>query len=387
MEKDNNETNSGKEFYKILLVTKYFHPDIAPRSFRATELAIELARRKHDVTILTHRKQVPHLEMEKHYGFTIKDLKPLRFSFLSSGLSPGKNLLSKAINWIGSLLIDYPFIEYLFRVPKAISRDESYDLIISIANPHPIHWGVARAIKNNPSLTKAWIADCGDPYILVENALIQRPFYFRWVEQWWGKKADYITVPIAEARRAYDRTLRSKIKVIPHGFRIEAEHTAENASPENPVPTFCYGGGLIPKKMDPRKFIDFLLSLDQPYKFYLFTTKSHLIRSQAEQSKNRIIIKLPIPRKDFLDFMRQMDFLVNFECESKTQSPSKLIDYAILRKPVLSIPSRHAEEDKTLEFLNGNYRQAMPLKDISPYRIEHVTDQFLNLADQVIKNQ
>jgi len=55
-----------------------------------------------------------------------------------------------------------------------------YDLLISIAVPYPIHWGVAAvwAKDKSKNLAPNWIADCGDPYCFQENDTFKPPFYF-----------------------------------------------------------------------------------------------------------------------------------------------------------------------------------------------------------------
>ena len=42
---------------KILIVTRAFYPTQSPRSFRATELAKELYRQGHDVTVMAPRRE------------------------------------------------------------------------------------------------------------------------------------------------------------------------------------------------------------------------------------------------------------------------------------------------------------------------------------------
>ena len=51
--------------FKVLVVSRAFYPTNSPRSFRTTELAIELSKQGYNVTVLT-----PKLEM--HNEFEIK---------------------------------------------------------------------------------------------------------------------------------------------------------------------------------------------------------------------------------------------------------------------------------------------------------------------------
>ena len=50
---------------KILIITQAFYPGISPRSFRATELAKELARQGDDVTVYAELRDFNYSEFTK----------------------------------------------------------------------------------------------------------------------------------------------------------------------------------------------------------------------------------------------------------------------------------------------------------------------------------
>jgi len=77
-----------------------------------------------------------------------------------------------------------------------------------------------------------------------------------------------------------------------------------------------------------------------------------------------------------------MDFLVNFENESSLMMPSKLIDYYLTGRPVLSVESFNIPQKAIDEFLNGNYRLRYEFKDMDRYRIENVCKRFLALSNK-----
>ncbi len=264
-------------------------------------------------------------------------------------------------------------------VSKALKDEDNYDLLISIAVPHTIHWGVAKARKINPHLTKIWVADCGDPYLKVQSDTFQKMPYFKYVELWWGKKADFLSVPIQDAIKAYHPAIRSKIKIIPQGFKFSDLKPIKIH--KNKIPTFAYGGGFIPNKRDPRNFLEYLIELDQDYLFYIFTSSKEMVRSYAERSNNKIIVKDPIPRNEFLGFLSSMDFVINFENSGTQQLPSKLIDYAIIAKPILSLDGSNIDQEKVGEFLERNYDRSLKIADIEQYRIENVVNEFLILQN------
>jgi hypothetical protein len=120
-------------------------------------------------------------------------------------------------------------------------------------------------------VAKKWIADCGDPYIGQENNTFAVPFYFTFVEKWFMRKADFITVPTKGAIAAYFPEFHPKIRVIPQGFRFE-DYNVSYMKGNNTKPLFAYAGMFIPERRDPSEFIKFLLEQEIEYEFHLYTT-------------------------------------------------------------------------------------------------------------------
>jgi hypothetical protein len=84
-----------------------------------------------------------------------------------------------------------------------------------------------------------------------------------------------------------------------------------------------------------------------------------------------------IPREELLDVLATMDFLVNFDNNTASASPSKLIDYAIAGRPVLNI-TKVLDPPRIQEFLHGDYKAEMRFENVDRYRIETVCRQFLD---------
>jgi hypothetical protein len=370
----------------ILIIGRYFYPEQNPRSFRTTELSIELSRQGYDVTVLTPKLPL-HNEFELKYNLSIEDLGQPKWkaqNLKGTGVTLlGKKLLRRA----GQLLLDYPNIEFYFLVRKALKKqlkiNNRYDLLISIAVPHAIHWGVSSLWKNNSKkIAEKWIADCGDPFMGQENDAFKHPFYFKYIEKWFCKKADYITIPIASAISAYYPEFHDKIRVIPQGFNFDEIETADTEI--NDYPTFAYAGGLIPGRRDPKDFFNFLINYDLPYKFDLYTNQKSLVQSYADRSSGRIRLKDYLPRKELLFELSKLDFVVNFENAGEKQTPSKLIDYAIIKKPILSVNSFNFNETIALEFLEGSYERGLIIKNRNQYRIQNIAVKFLQLSENKI---
>jgi len=369
-----------KEKKKILIVSRTFYPINSPRSFRTTELVKEFARQGHDVTLLTLKDDDHHPEFELEYGVKIKDMGPLKFSPIAAS---GGNRITSLVNKVlrrGLLqLFEYPDIELIWKVKKALKKESGYDLLISVAVPHPIHWGVAMIWKKNSSIAKAWVADCGDPYMGATLDTFKKLFYFKYFEKAFCRKADYITVPIEDAKEGYYPEFWEKIEVIPQGFKFDDVEITKNGRPENDKPTFAYAGGLIPGGRDPRPFLKYLVNLKEDYHCIFYTRSHSLVEPYIHQAEGKIEIRDYIPRVQLLETLSEMDFLINFENNTSLQLPSKLIDYYLTGRPVLSVKSGKVPEERLLQFLNGDYTGSYNFENMERFSIENVCKQFLNL--------
>jgi hypothetical protein len=261
------------------------------------------------------------------------------------------------------------------------SHNKKYDLVISIAVPYPIHWGVAAiwSKNKNKNLAPTWIADCGDPYCLQENDTFRPPFYFKWVEKWFMKKTNFVTVPTETSFRGYFPEFHSKLKVIPQGFKFEDIEVKPMI--DDGIVRFGYGGGFILGRRDPLEFLKFLSSLGKEYRFefHVFTSQSHFIQDFAVKD-SRITLHDPVNRKELLETLSSFNFVVNFANKGTAQTPSKLIDYAIINKPILQVETGKLDESSLIAFLKGNYTNQLKIENADQYRIEHVAEQFIQLA-------
>lgn len=366
----------------ILLVTKSFYPENSPRSHRATELVKMFSRMGHAVTVICPRLEADHNLFEKKHGVVIKDIGPISWQPIVLRGSGLLYWLRRILKRFANLLVVYPDIELLWRVRKALRNEDSYDLLISVAVPHPIHWGVAWARKTTQPIATIWAADCGDPFMGQENDTFKYPFYFKYVERWFCRKADYLTVPTAGAVAGYYPEFRHKIRVIPQGFDFDEKFPAVKTIRQGKGIAFAYAGMFIPGRRDPRELLAYLISTAADFEFHVFTPTVGLVLPFVKSDpKTRIILHEITPRPELLAMLSQMDFVVNFENIGSKQTPSKLIDYAIVQKPILSITTGGLDKGTVDQFLQGNYVGQLLLEDVQQYRIESVTQKFLTLAN------
>ncbi len=363
----------------ILLVSNAFFPEISPRSYRATELAKEFSRQGHNVTVITKfrdhdytaflEKNKMRLEMWK------KPVFPDVPKFNRQPLAFISRLFSRAL----SVLFEYPLIEEVFCIKKELKQKDNFDLMISFAVPYTTHWGVAWSRTRKHRIASTWIADCGDPYMGDVMDSFRKPFYFGYIEKCFCRKTDYISIPIDEAIDGYFPEFHDKIKIIPQGFDFDLEKTSFQDRPDNSIPQFAYAGTFIKGSRDPGPLLEALCNVDMSFRFHVFTNKQDMLFEFQERLGDKLVISGYIPRKELMDKMSGMDFLINFDNNSTRHMPSKLIDYALTNRPVLNI-KRNFDEDELHSFLQGNYNNRMELPDPRKYHITNVSKQFLKLS-------
>lgn len=366
---------------KILIVSNAFVPEVSPRSFRTTELAKEFARQGHSVKVITYQAK-EQKEIAIEYGIEFKDLgkhtwKPIPIK--GSGIIRlWYRFWSRMLLWF----FEYPGIELVGMIKRALKDESGYDLLISIAVPHPVHWGVAKVRKKEGDIAKVWVADCGDPYMGQENDSFKPMFYFGYVEKWFCRRADYLSLPTEGAIQAYYTEFHEKIKVIPQGFRFEDIKVLPHHGDSQKV-IFGYGGMFIPGRRDPSEFLNFLLSkADVNFEFHIYTATPQFVVEFANRSNGKIKVFEPINRDRLLSSLSSMDFAVNFENVGSKQTPSKLIDYAIINKPILSIKTGDFNEVTANQFLGKSYEAALKIDNPDRYRIENIVGSFIDLIPE-----
>lgn len=361
---------------KILIASVSFYPRISPRSFRATEIAKEFAKQGHSVTVLTDMQNFDYTEFRKTHNIEILDFAKERWPEIK-----GAGLVGKLIRFILNYFILYPDIKLAFLLRNKLATLRGFDLLISIAVPYPVHWGVALSNNSNNNLFNTWIADCGDPFMGNKETKLGHPFYFHFVEKWFCKKPNFLTVPIKEAIGAFPQICRHKIRVIPQGFNFE-EVRISGQTVQNSYPHFSYAGLLSRDIRDPSEFLEYLCSMTNlKFRFIVYTRNIDLIQPFKNRLGDKLEIRDYIPREILLKELARMDFLVNIENINNVQSPSKLIDYALIGKPILSISPNRFKAFIVDEFLNGNYTNQFIVPDLEIYNIKNVASQFLKLSN------
>lgn len=365
------------EKQKILIIASVIFPRLVPRAHRATELAKELARQGHEVTLCAVLGKYDYSEFEQKNHIKVHDLGKSKYEWICSDKENlPLSLWRKGVIFLLRRWLEFPAVLVGLRTAKYLKTSERYDRMITIAVPYPIHWGATYAMRHYEHLKgMKWISDCGDPYML--NPIGTPPFYFKWVEKWWCKTTNYITVPTEAAMDGYYPEFRNKIRVIPQGFVFDDSLLALYS--KNPVPTFAYSGMVYPQKRDPRPFLDFLSQWNQDFRFIVYTNKPAMFQPYQDKMGNKLELRTYVPREQLLYELSKMDFLVNIRNESAVQTPSKLIDYYLTHRPILEITSLFEEKDAFMEFVNGDYHHQKTIDHPEQFNIVNVAQKFLEL--------
>ena len=366
----------------IVIISQHIFPKQTPRAHRASELAIEFSKQGYDVTLYAVLGQYDYKDFCNKYNITIKPIKlSWQYEPFSSDLKVKRYFFDKVLGRLLQKIFEFPNIEFYFKIPRIIKKEKRFDILISIADPHMIHWGCARAKYKHPAqFPKKWIAECGDPYYDNGNSEKFKE-RFKKMEHFFCKNANFITVPVSSAIKSYFHKYERKIKVIPQGFKFQTPKKVK-LKPINKIPTFAYCGNFFSGYRDPTIFFEFLLKTKFNFKFIIYTDYTSLIAKYLPLLKDKIEIRPTIFRKDMIKEIKKMDFLVNIEnINLPGQLPSKLIDYAISNRPILSINPGNFKSENITEFFNGNYQNRFVVDNLEDYRIEGVTTKFIDLIN------
>ncbi len=366
---------------KIVIISRCIYPAIAPRPFRATELAKYFAKQGHEVFLYAVLGEYDYREFEEETGIKVRSLGKMHFATLNSDGYVRNSFSDRLLKRVFGRIAEFPDIELSWKTKNIVKGLLDVDLLITVAIPYPIHWGAAWAKKKFPtSFPKVWVSDCGDPYTgnSVRNT---HPKYFQKIEDYWGEQTDYIAVPLEEAKKAYSEKIQNKIRVIPQGFDFSNTRIDKDFN-GNLIPRFAYAGAIYPGYRDPSRFLRYLCEMvDRPFEFVVYTKGKSFFERYKSVLGDKLTLRDYVPREQLLWELSQMDFLVNIKNNSSVQSPSKLIDYYLTNRPIIDITTDFNESVIVEEFLNGNYVHQHIKTDISQYDICNVGRQFLNLVE------
>ena len=373
----------------ILIVSGACYPELTPRAFRTTELARQLARQGHRVTLLLPNRAVFHENPLREEGleviFASGPVEGTDGSVTARRNGRIRRLMPECVQ--KAVLYFYCHELWAKYDPGLYARLTElrgpFDAVLSISYPAAVHLAVARAMKRNAVLRRAvTIAEFSDPPFRGDVARNVFPGYYLWLKQW-GRLFDWFSVPVEKALPCYTPYMdRSRIRVIPQGFDLDAIPLPDYVP--HAEPTFAYAGRFYENIRDPQFFFDFLGTVDSSFRFDLYINHlderfAEMIRHAQASAKGRIVLHDPLPREQLIGKLAEADFLVNFDNTTSNATPSKLIDYAIARRPILSFNDRTFDAAAFRAALRGDYSGQVRDIDLARYDIRTVAAEFVEL--------
>ena len=367
---------------KILIASRWYKPTKNPRAFRTVELAAEFRRRGYDVTVFLPADAQVQPDI-KHVSVACGDMGTSVARAKKADSSWKNNILQILRKMFLYVFGDGPMtIRFCYSLYKALKsclrQHNDYDVILSISYPFYINVAVA-FLKRYVSVNTIMIADCGDPFYA--NPSFRKAFYLKFLEKWVLNQFDCITIPVEAARSSYlDYLATEHIKVIPQGFSLL--NIPAGTYQKNVVPTFGYAGVFYESIRNPRFFFEHLLTLRQNFRFIVYAIPDIFTDKLLAEYKGKLGEKLDvreaIDRETLIPEMATWDFIINFDNDNANQRPSKLIDYAMSKRPILSFKQATFKPEVFTAFLQGDYRKQEHI-DLSQYDIRTVVDKFEKL--------
>lgn len=364
---------------KIVIISAWFYPSLSPRAQRSTELAKEFAKRGNDVIVYSLLGDFSYFNFCKRSKITVKNLGKSFWGYPNSESHFVDSLFTRIIKKVVGNMLWLPDRELIPMVKKAIEKEQEIDLLITVAIPHVINYAASLC---NKSMIKNWISDCGDPF--TKNPFTQGlyPRYLERYERRWCEKCNHIVVPVDSARKGYFPEYDGKIAVIPQGYDFSSIIVPEYK--KNRIVTFAYAGAFYRELRDPSNFLEYLAGLNIEFEFWLFGSSWSFACNFKDGVLNQHIFNGgTLPREQLIPKLASMDFLINMKNKSSVQQPSKLIDYALAKRPVLSISSDFKRHEQLAfeSFIAGDYSNKETLPDIEQYDIKNVVDKFISLTN------
>jgi hypothetical protein len=379
---------NGARAMRIIIVGYHnIHASI-PRAHRVRELAKEFARRGYEVNVLCATGASLTREQNQD-GFQVATYGE-GGAASGIGMDHGQSRMIRFIpKWARSFMKAFAVYlvgelegRYIRSITRALLEMGRADMLISVGLPFAVHRGTARAL--DAGLRSAIsIADCGDPYY--DNPNRRLAPYHRMIERRTLSRFDAVTIPTEIARASYEKAgvNPARLRVIPQGFAMDcAMGEPTNHQPQTVV-RCAYAGNLYPKIRNPAKILDHLMGQQVPFEFHFYLDMRNddnraCLEPYLCAPTGKLVVHEPLSRDECLRDLRQYDFLVNLRNRSENQLPSKLIDYAMVGRPILDISCANPDLAAFDSFLLGDYRAALRI-DLARHDIRRVAEQFLSL--------
>jgi hypothetical protein len=380
----------------ILIATYHFFPENAPRAFRATELAKQLVKEGHAVTVYLPQGPADYSAFLRTYpleiirvptGFLFNRRAKSRPSAIRQweGMRPGRRSVLRSFLKFFFNLVYMGGEHFEFCIPlfwRLAQEKRRFDLILSNALPFGVHVGVWAALWVRPHLAKVRVAEYGDPFAANPQSLFPR--WYGFVESIILRKFKYLVVPTAKAIPSFiPYKPLGRIKIIPQGMDLGSIRKATYR--KNKTPTFGYAGLFYSKIRHPLPFIEFLGKIKGDFRLVLFTDQGNAdnmacVGAYQKILGNKLEVHGLLSRKECVRRLSRMDFLLNVDFHpSDKQLPSKLIDYALAGRPVFNLNQKAFDRQVFMRYWKGDFSGYKPQIKLGDYDVRKTTQALLDL--------
>lgn len=198
---------------KVLLVTSHFHPE----SFKANDMAFELARRGHDVSVLTPIPDYPYGRFFDGYGVfkrrkeTVKGVKVMRTLVV-----PRRN---GTPFWLGLNYLTYTLFSSLKALWLGLTK--KYDAVL-VHETSPMMVGIPAVIvkKLNRVRSHFWVLDLWPESLTAAGGVKNKRIlgFFKNLSRWIYKNSDSVMISSKGFEQSIQKIgdFKSKIKYFPN---------------------------------------------------------------------------------------------------------------------------------------------------------------------------
>jgi len=370
---------------KVLIVSYSYFPELTPRAFRWTAIAEQLAYLGHSVEVVCSsnpdqamQECINGVQIYRTGNNFRKNIKRWLFidGSVNSTSAKGKKDNTLSIRgWIGGLLMsgykntiqkilwpDFAAFWYFsaLNVAWQLVKKKKFDIVVTVSLPYTGHL-VGLTLKRRFEIR--WVVDIGDPFSFMNKTPLNNTSIFLGLnyrsESLVLNKADAIVVTTEGTRLEYlscfPLLMQEKIVVIPPVFSTppKEELTSPFFKVSNKI-RLVFAGTLYSSIRSPSallKLFRFLLStpLEPRLELHFFgiinDCKSYF-DSYGDLLGSKIFLHGLIGRDEVISAMKE-----NLGNLTEYQLPSKVVEYVMLRKPVLNITKIYS--DSSLSFFSG----------------------------------
>lgn len=350
---------------RLLIITYSYPPDLTPRAFRWSAVAMQLIARGHEVHVLcasapgvdaawdgviVHRVSDRLLKGAGRIvggSTTVRPAGGARLARLRGWLTQAVRVIWRFLYWP-----DFAcgWVLPASKAARALQAAQHFDWVISSSHPFTGHF--VALIAKRKSLPARWLVDISDPYCLMpEPSPYNRVLYgalSRWVEGAVVARADAISVTTGATADLYENVFpgfRRKTRVIGPLLSLPAFPPRSRRS--DGILRLVYIGTLYRNLRSPAYLLECFAAIraaypDRPMNLHFYGSVNDcaaILGSLPEVVSQCVVVHGLVSRTSVLQAMVDADVLVNIGNHSEAQLASKVVEYMAVGRPILNLVS------------------------------------------------